>query len=131
GSRAMPQPGSLVYQPVGGGAGGTSAKDTAAARLTTCPPKGLVCLPGSMSNALVVSGALSRSGHPLAVFGPQTGYFAPQILMEQDLHAPAGPGAPGVEARGASFPGVNLYVQLGRGRDYSWSATSAGQDIVD
>jgi Penicillin amidase len=26
---------------------------------------------------------------------------------------------------------VNLYVQLGRGRDYAWSATSAGQDITD
>jgi len=26
---------------------------------------------------------------------------------------------------------VNLYVQLGRGQDYSWSATSAGQDITD
>ena len=29
------------------------------------------------------------------------------------------------------FPGVNLYVLLGRGRDYAWSATSAGQDIID
>ena len=28
-------------------------------------------------------------------------------------------------------PGVNLYVQLGHGRDYAWSATSAGQDIID
>ena len=26
---------------------------------------------------------------------------------------------------------MNLYVQLGRGRDYAWSATSAGQDIID
>jgi acyl-homoserine lactone acylase PvdQ len=26
---------------------------------------------------------------------------------------------------------VNLYVQLGHGRDYAWSATSAGQDIID
>jgi len=125
GSLAMPQPGSLVYQPVGGGAGGTSAKDTAAARLTPCPPKGLVCLPGSMSNALVVSARASRSGHPLAVFGPQTGYFAPQILMEEDVHAP------GIDARGAAFPGVNQYVELGRGRDYAWSATSAGEDVTD
>ena len=79
----------------------------------------------SMSNALVVSGAESTSGRPLAVFGPQTAYFAPQILMEQDVHAP------GIDARGAAFPGVNLYVQLGRGQDYAWSATSAGQDIID
>ncbi len=83
-------------------------------------------LPGrGMSNALVVSASESSSGRPLAVFGPQTGYFSPQILMEQDVHAPT------IDARGAAFPGVNLYVQLGRGRDYSWSATSAGQDIID
>jgi acyl-homoserine lactone acylase PvdQ len=82
-------------------------------------------LPMAMSNALVVSGAKSQSGHPLAVFGPQVAYFAPQILMEQDVHAPT------VDARGASFPGVNMYVQLGHGRDYAWSATSAGQDIID
>ena len=68
----------------------------------------------------------SASGHPLAVFGPQVAYFAPQILMEEDLH-----GAGHRRASGAAFPGVNLYVQLGHGRDYAWSATSAGQDIID
>jgi acyl-homoserine lactone acylase PvdQ len=78
-----------------------------------------------MSNALLVSGRESASGRPLAVFGAQTGYFSPEILMEQDVHAPT------LDARGAAFPGVNLYVQLGRGRDYTWSATSAGQDIID
>jgi acyl-homoserine lactone acylase PvdQ len=45
--------------------------------------------------------------------------------MEQDVHAPS------LQARGVAFPGTNLYVQLGRGRDYAWSATSAGQDITD
>ena len=79
----------------------------------------------AMSNALVVSGAESASGHPVAVFGPQVAYFSPQILMEQDVHAPT------LDARGASFAGVNLYVQLGHGPDYAWSATSAGQDIID
>ena len=83
------------------------------------------------SNALVVSKRESEGGHPVAVFGPQTGYFAPQLLMEQDAHAPAGPEGPGIDARGVSFVGTNLYVQLGRGQDYSWSATSAGQDITD
>jgi acyl-homoserine lactone acylase PvdQ len=78
-----------------------------------------------MSNALVVSAAESASGRPLAVFGPQVSYFSPQILMEEDVHAP------GIDARGAAFAGVNLYVQLGRGQDYAWSATSAGQDIID
>ncbi len=83
------------------------------------------------SNALLVSARESASGHALAVFGPQTGYFAPQLLMEQDAHAPAGPEGPAIDARGVSFVGTNLYVQLGRGRDYSWSATSSGQDIID
>ncbi|HEV2875501.1 MAG TPA: penicillin acylase family protein [Thermoleophilaceae bacterium] len=91
--------------------------------------------PEGASNALLVSGAESQSGRPLAVFGPQTGYFSPQILMEIDIHAPAAstPRGPrqGIDARGAAFPGVNMYVQLGRGRDYAWSATSAGQDITD
>jgi acyl-homoserine lactone acylase PvdQ len=89
------------------------------------PPARLGALPEAMSNALLVSGANSASGHPLAVFGPQVAYFAPEILMEEDLHGP------GIDARGAAFPGVNLYVELGHGRDYAWSATSAGQDITD
>jgi acyl-homoserine lactone acylase PvdQ len=130
GSLAMPDRGSVNYTPVRVNSGGSpganqSAQGTAAGKLDPCPPGGLLCLPGSMSNALVVSARESRSGHPLAVFGPQTGYFAPQILMEEDVHAP------GIDARGAAFPGVNLYVELGRGRDYAWSATSAGQDLTD
>jgi acyl-homoserine lactone acylase PvdQ len=126
GSLAMPDRGSVRYQGVRQtGSGGAPGPKSAAGKRTTCPPRGLVCLPTSSSNALVVSGRESKSGHPLAVFGPQTGYFAPQILMEQDVHAP------GIDARGAAFPGVNLYVQLGRGPDYAWSATSAGQDLTD
>ena len=38
---------------------------------------------------------------------------------------------PGISARGAAFAGLNLYVLLGRGQDYAWSATSSGQDITD
>ncbi|WP_405147655.1 penicillin acylase family protein [Sphaerisporangium sp. NBC_01403] len=79
----------------------------------------------SMSNAVVVSAAKSKSGHPVAVFGPQTGYFAPQLLMLEELSGP------GIRARGAAFAGLNLYVLLGRGTDYAWSATSSGQDITD
>ena len=39
--------------------------------------------------------------------------------------------APGLDARGASFPGSGPYVELGRGPDFSWSATSSGTDIID
>jgi acyl-homoserine lactone acylase PvdQ len=87
--------------------------------------------PPSASNALLISGRESASGHPLMVAGPQVSYFNPQILMEEDVHAPATATLPGIDAQGASFVGINLYVQLGRGRDYAWSATSAGQDNID
>ncbi|MFE7465488.1 penicillin acylase family protein [Streptomyces sp. NPDC057499] len=90
-------------------------------------------LPGSgsgaqkrgMSNALLVSGKHTASGNPIAVFGPQTGYFAPQLMMLQELQGP------GISARGVSFAGVGMYIQMGRGQDYAWSATSAAQDITD
>jgi acyl-homoserine lactone acylase PvdQ len=78
-----------------------------------------------MSNAILVAARESESRRPLAVFGPQTAYFSPQVLMEQSVRAP------GIEARGVAFPGSNLYVQIGRGRDYAWSATTSAQDIVD
>ena len=87
--------------------------------------RSMLSFPAVQSNALLVSARESRSGRPLAVFGPQTGYFSPQVLVEQDVHAP------GYDARGVAFPGVNLFVQLGRGRDYAWSATTSAQDIVD
>ncbi|MFL5909566.1 MAG: penicillin acylase family protein, partial [Gaiellaceae bacterium] len=132
GSLAMPDPGSVqAADPVQPGGQGGSATALSMPNVRPCAPTGLICFPKANSNALVVSAGLSQSGHTLAVFGPQTGYFAPQILMEEDLHAPPAPGVPGVDARGAAFPGVNLYVELGRGRDYAWSATSAGQDITD
>jgi acyl-homoserine lactone acylase PvdQ len=87
----------------------------------------LLRLPHSMamSNALLVDAAHSATGHPIAVFGPQVGYFAPQILLEEDLHAPD------IAAEGAAFPGVSFVVQLGRGPDFAWSATSAESDVVD
>ena len=78
-----------------------------------------------MSNWELVNAKHSTNGHAIAVMGPQVGYYNPQILMEEDLHGP------GIDARGASFPGVNLYVELGHGRDYAWSATTATADNVD
>ena len=117
GSVALPDPGSVKRE--------TFIAPGAPPRTSGEAILGLDSLPRATSNALVVSGRESASGHPLAVFGPQVAYFQPQILMEQEVHAP------GWDARGAAFPGVNVIVQLGRGRDYSWSATSAGQDNID
>ncbi|WP_374119113.1 penicillin acylase family protein [Streptomyces odontomachi] len=144
---ALPDPGSvepeqLVYDRTGSAQqGARSTKDPVAAPAKFKPVQGLFddgVLPSDlfttggdgsavkgMSNALLVSGKHTASGHPVAVFGPQTGYFAPQLLMMQELQGP------GISARGASFAGVSMYVQLGRGQDYAWSATSASQDIVD
>jgi acyl-homoserine lactone acylase PvdQ len=116
-ANAIPDAGSVTAEPLveaGVDAGAPTARG--AARLG---------LPRPASNALLVAGRESTSGHPLAVFGPQVGYFSPSILVEQDVHAP------GIDARGAAFAGANLYVQFGHGRDYAWSATSAGQDLTD
>jgi acyl-homoserine lactone acylase PvdQ len=79
---------------------------------------------GNMSNVLAVGAELSATGHPLYVAGPQVGYFYPQYFLEIDLHGG------GFNVRGAVFPGIPLVV-IGRGRDYAWSATSSGADIVD
>jgi acyl-homoserine lactone acylase PvdQ len=81
--------------------------------------------PPHASNWELVNAKHSTNGHAIAVMGPQVGYYNPEILMEEDLHGP------GIDARGAAFPGVNLYVELGHGRDYAWSATTATSDNVD
>ncbi|MEU4151929.1 penicillin acylase family protein [Streptomyces sp. NPDC026659] len=122
---ALPDPGSVTQEPLvydrTGSAGSASAKSAS----TTAAKTTLGSAKRGMSNALVVSGAHTASGHPVAVFGPQTGYFAPQLLMLQEIQGP------GISARGASFAGLSMYVELGRGQDYSWSATTSGQDIID
>ncbi|KUJ67253.1 penicillin acylase [Streptomyces albus subsp. albus] len=134
---ALPDPGSVTAEPLvfdrQGAASG--ARSTVQAPRKLAPARGIFdngVLPRDllrskhgMSNALLVSGTHTASGHPVAVFGPQTGYFAPQLLMLQEIQGP------GISARGASFAGVGMYVQLGRGQDYAWSATSASQDITD
>jgi acyl-homoserine lactone acylase PvdQ len=81
--------------------------------------------PTGMSNAVLVTKEHTTTGRPMAVMGPQTGYWSPEILMEIDMHGP------GIDARGVGFPGISQYVLLGRGSDYAWSATSAGGDQVD
>jgi acyl-homoserine lactone acylase PvdQ len=114
---AMPDQGSIVD------AGPTSGSSSAPAALS---------LPSAMSNALLVSAAHSDYGVPIAVMGPQVAYWMPEVLMEEDLHCIGNcGGGPDIDAEGATFPGVSLYVLLGHGPDFAWSATSAGQDIID
>jgi acyl-homoserine lactone acylase PvdQ len=104
--------------------GCTTGPLTKAGRAGLSVVESLLRFPSQMSNALVVGASHSADGHPIAVFGPQVSYFAPQILMQEDLHAP------NYDAEGASFPGTG-FVELGRGEDYAWSATSAGSDLTD
>jgi acyl-homoserine lactone acylase PvdQ len=120
GSVAMPDPGSVKFIEPAQGGPKTSA---AAADSPFAPLRGLDFARG-LSNAILVSARESASGHPVVVFGPQTGYFGPQPLVEMDIHGP------GIDTRGATVVGTP-YVALGRGRDYAWSATSSGHDYID
>ncbi|MEV6014011.1 MULTISPECIES: penicillin acylase family protein [unclassified Streptomyces] len=122
---ALPDAGSVTQEPLVYDRTGSAATASATGASATAAKTSLTSAKRGMSNALVVSGKYTASGHPIAVFGPQTGYFAPQLLMLQEIQGP------GLSARGASFAGLSMYVELGRGQDYSWSATTSGQDIID
>ncbi|WP_324788801.1 penicillin acylase family protein [Streptomyces sp. H51] len=122
---ALPDAGSVTEEPLVYDRTGSAATAGATTASATATKTTLSSAKRGMSNALVVSGKHTASGHPVAVFGPQTGYFAPQLLMLQEIQGP------GISARGASFAGLSMYVELGRGQDYSWSATTSGQDIID
>ncbi|MFF7141840.1 penicillin acylase family protein [Streptomyces nodosus] len=122
---ALPDAGSVTREPLVYDRTGSATASAATDASTTAARSALGSARRGMSNALVVSGKHTASGHPIAVFGPQTGYFAPQLLMLQEIQGP------GISARGASFAGLSMYVELGRGQDYSWSATTSGQDIID
>jgi acyl-homoserine lactone acylase PvdQ len=135
---ALPDAGSVSFPAIGapsaGGAPDSSAADGSASRSSSSggPLSNLgaqlrkaLAGPTHASNWELVSARHSVTGHPLGVLGPQVGYYVPEILMEEDLHGP------GIDARGAAFPGVNQYVELGHGRDFAWSATTATSDNID
>ncbi|MGW7660811.1 penicillin acylase family protein [Streptomyces sp. NPDC054756] len=122
---ALPDAGSVTDEPLVYDRTGSAAGAAAAGASATAAAGALGSARRGMSNALVVSGEHTASGRPIAVFGPQTGYFAPQLLLLQEIQGP------GISARGASFAGLSMYVELGRGQDYAWSATTSGQDIID
>ena len=118
---ALPDPGSVKFEPIAPPPENEGrGRDPA-----SIPSLFNVGSPPHASNWLLVPRRNSASGRPIAVMGPQVGYFVPQILVEQELHGPS------FDARGASFPGVNLMIQLGHGRDYAWSATTATSDNTD
>jgi len=125
---AIPDPGSVTFPKIGSpSVSGAADKSAARGSLSNLGAQLTKALrgPTHASNWELVAARHSVTGHSLAVMGPQVGYYVPEILMEEDLHGP------GIDARGASFPGVNQYVELGHGRDYAWSATTSTSDNVD
>src|SRR5207245_10241534 len=121
---APTDPGSFTFPAVGSVTGG--AADTAAAKGPLANIGAWLSRqhPFHASNWELVAARHSATGHALGVLGPQVGYYVPEVLLEEDLHGP------GIDARGAAFPGVNQYVELGHGRDYAWSATTATSDHI-
>jgi acyl-homoserine lactone acylase PvdQ len=128
---ALPDPGSLSFPnpaTISGAAadrGATTDRATGMFANLGANLRKALAGPTHASNWELVSAKHSADGHPIAVMGPQVGYYVPEILMEEDIHGP------GIDARGAAFPGVNMYVELGHGTDYAWSATTATSDNVD
>lgn len=79
-----------------------------------------------MSNAQLMGAKKSANGRPVFVAGPQLSYYYPEIVYEVDIHS-----KDGIDARGISSAGAGPYVFIGRGEDFSWSLTSANNDITD
>ena len=102
-----PTPGAMVIDP------GSQSSSVSAAVTATVASRRLA------SNFIIAGPKHSANGHPLAVMGPQLGYYYPEIVMQGDLHGG------GIDARGIIAP-ISPYVFIGRGRDFAWSLTSAG-----
>ncbi|HEY2637664.1 MAG TPA: penicillin acylase family protein, partial [Solirubrobacteraceae bacterium] len=97
----------------------TASARTASAGLPAAPA------PRLASNFLVVAPKRSADGDPLAVMGPQLGYYYPEIVFEADVHAP------GIHAQGVFTPGGGPYMLIGRTQNYAWSLTTATSDNRD
>jgi acyl-homoserine lactone acylase PvdQ len=104
-----PTPGAMVIDP-----GSESSEQNAAATAHAASHR-------LASNFIIAGAKHSADGHPLAVMGPQLGYFYPEIVMQGDLHGG------GIDARGIIAP-IAPYVFIGRGRDFAWSLTSADSE---
>src|SRR5262245_8681355 len=76
------------------------------------------------SNAIVVGLALSATGHPILLGGPQTGLNVPNLFWEVGLHGG------GYEAEGVIGP-AGPGVLIGRGRNFAVTITSGMMDNVD
>ncbi|MGN6472910.1 MAG: penicillin acylase family protein, partial [Mycobacteriales bacterium] len=111
---------------VGGGGGSSQASPSAGlpAWAEQLARQGLR-MPSIESNALLVEGRYTRSGHPIAAMGPQVGYYTPEIFDEQELHMP------GIQESGVVFPGAAPYVLIGHTKSFAWTGTTALGDNAD
>ncbi len=92
-----------------------------------------VDVPDTASNWIAVNADQTKDGHPIAVMGPQTSYFVPELLWEFGVHSDDGtPGNPQLALDGRGIATAMLpYIEIGRGTNYAWSATSGEGDLVD
>ena len=86
-------------------------------------------LPDSMSNFVAATASQTTDGHPIAVMGPQTSYFVPQLLWEVAVHS-TGNTPFELNGRGVVF-GHSPYINIGHTPTFAWSATSGGSDLID
>jgi len=80
--------------------------------------------PASASNAMVVSGALTASGAPILLGGPQTGMTLPSFFYQIGLHGG------GYDASGVTVPAGSGIV-IGRTAKAAWTLTSGITDNTD
>lgn len=128
-------PNATPTEPIAGGSEGSAAELRSLARqvrantgpLKLKTPIGTLKLfgNGGMSNFLAVGASRTAGGNPILIGGPQAAYFSPEILMDYELHSPT------IHARGAGFPGLSTLVVLGRTRNYAWTPTAGGSDMID
>jgi penicillin amidase len=86
-------------------------------------------IPAQLSNFIGVTADQSQTGHPIAVMGPQTGYFVPQLLWQVSITSSGGTPLD-FAGRGVVF-GNLPYINIGRGLDFAFSATSGNSDLTD
>lgn len=86
-------------------------------------------IPNTLSNWIGVNADQTVDGHPIAVMGPQTSYFVPQLLWEFAVKSHGGTPLD-FDGRGIDFA-MLPYIEIGRGINYAWSATSGESDLID
>lgn len=90
---------------------------------------------GKGSNNWVVAGSHTTTGKPLLANDPHLGLSAPAIwyfahLRAPESRAPDGSVLPGLDAIGATFPGLP-FVVIGRTAEVAWGVTNTGPDVQD